>query len=402
MWDLEAYRKVVGDKVIDEIYHRAKKFRNKNIVCISSTHQGGGVAEILNSLVFLFNEIGINFGWRIIHGIPDFYSITKSIHNSMQGSEISLTNGEKRMYTETSKNFSKFTHLNHDLVIIHDPQPLPLINFYPNRKQPWIFRFHIDISKPNEKTWKYLKTFIEKYDAVVISDEKYKKNLLTPEHIICPAINPLSRKNKEFEDHRLNGCLENDLNLDLNIPIISQISRFDKWKDPEGVIKVFDRVKEKTPCQLVLIGNLASDDPEGVEIYSRLMKKYGDRKDIKIFVNIADNDFVVNALQRKSAVVIQKSIKEGFGLTVSEALYKGTPVVASNVGGIPLQIVHGESGFLHDPYDYDGFAESIVRLLNDSKLREKMGENAKEFVTKNFLVTRLMLDWLKLFELYIK
>lgn len=306
------------------------------------------------------------------------------------------------MYTETSKNFSKFTHLNHDLVIIHDPQPLPLVNFYPNRKQPWIFRCHIDISAPNEKTWKYLKTFIEKYEAVIVSTGQYKKNLLPPQHIITPAINPLSRKNRDFEEHRIKSCLEKNLKLDLNIPIISQISRFDRWKDPEGVIKIFEKVKKKVPCQLVLLGNLALDDPEGVEIHDKILKKYGDRRDIKIFINMDDNDFVVNALQRESAVIIQKSTREGFGLTVSEALYKSTPVVASKVGGIPLQIVHGENGFLHDPYDYDGFAKSIVKLLKDENLRRQMGNKGKEFVKKNFLITRLMLDWLNVFEKYIK
>jgi len=402
MLNLEAYRQIVGDKVINEIYHKAKKFKNKNIVCISSTSQGGGVAEMLNSLVFLFNEIGINFGWRIIHGLPAFFEITKEIHNALQGQEIDFTERKKKLYLEINKRFSIFTHLNHDLVIVHDPQPLPLINFYQKRTQSWIFRIHIDISNPNKDVWNYLKNYVGKYDALVVSDKKYKKDISIPQHIIHPAIDPLSRKNKEFDKHKLNKCLKLDLRLDLDIPIISQISRFDKWKDPEGVIKVFEKVKEQTPCQLVLLGNLAPDDPEGIKIYNKLIEEYGNRKDIKIFINVNDNDFVVNALQTISSVIIQKSTKEGFGLTVAESLYKGTPVVASNIGGIPLQIIDGETGFLHNPYDYDAFAESIIKLLKDSQLREEMGRKGKEYITKNFLITKLMLDWLNLFEKYLK
>ncbi len=260
----------------------------------------------------------------------------------------------------------------------------------------------MDVSNPNKEVLNFLKPFIEKYDGVVVSDEKYKKNVPKPAFIIYPAIDPLSRKNQKFSEKRLAGCLEKDFGLDLSKPIISQISRFDKWKDPEGVIKVFEKVKKKVPCQLVLLGNMARDDPEGVKVYDNIMKKYSNKKDIHIFCNVADNDFVVNALQTKSAVVIQKSIREGFGLVVAEALYKGTPVVASKVGGIPLQISHGKNGFLHKPHDYTGFANSIIKILKDKGLREEMGKNAKESIIKKFLITSLMLDWLKIFEKYLK
>ncbi len=399
MQNLENYRKIVGDKVINKIYNKAKKFSKKHIVCISSTHQGGGVAEILNSIIFLFNEIGIDFGWRIIHGTPDFFAITKQFHNALQGGKIHLSERKKEMYLKTNRRFSTFTHLGHDLVIVHDPQPLSLIEFY-QKKQPWIWRCHIDLSNPNKIVWDFLRKFIKKYDHIIVSAKEYKKNLRISQDIIYPAIDPCSPKNKLISEVNIDKRLTK-LGIDLNKPIISQISRFDKWKDPEGVIKIFKMVKKKVDCQLVLLGNLAMDDPEGIKIYDKIIKRYGEHKDIKILVNVSDNDLVVNSLQRKSAVVIQKSLKEGFGLTVAEALYKGTPVVASNIGGIPLQIINGVNGFLHNPRDIKSFSQSIIKILQDEELRNELGKNGKEHITKNFLITRLITDWLNLFEIYL-
>ncbi len=397
--NINDYKKIVGDKVIKNLRQKAKKFQNKHIVCINSTHQGGGVAEMLNSMVILFNQLGIDFGWRILQGSTDFFNVTKGFHNSLQGGKMNFGTKQKITYEETNKRFSIFTHLNHDLVIIHDPQPLSLINYY-KKKQPWIWRCHIDLSNPNPEIWKYLKKFIRQYDHAAVSAEQYKKTLKIPQSIIHPAIDPLTSKNRELPNEKMNKYLRN-LGIDLRIPIISQISRYDKWKDPEGVVKVFEKVKKKANCQLVLLGNTASDDPEGTKIYNNIMEKYGHRHDIKILVNVPNNDFVVNSLQKKSAVVLQKSTKEGFGLTVSEALFKETPVVASNTGGIPLQIINGENGFLHEPKDYNAFSASIVKLLQDKKLRKKMGENGREYVKKNFLITRLLNDWLNIFELYL-
>lgn len=399
---LSQYKRIVGTKVINEIYEKAKKLSNKHIVCISSTHQGGGVAEMLNSIVFLFNEVGISFGWRIIHGSPDFFEVTKRIHNALQGGNMKFSEQKKKIYYETNRRFSEFSHLNHDLVVVHDPQPLPLTDFYSrkNKKQPWIWRCHIDLSNPNRNVWNYLKEFIKKYDHFVVSTEEYKKNIPVPQTIIHPAIDPLSPKNKLLFQKTIDKYLKQS-GINLRKPIIAQISRYDKWKDPEGVIKIFEKVKKQINCQLVLLGNTAPDDPEGVRIYGKILKKYGNREDVTILVNVNDNDLVVNSLQRKAAVIVQKSIKEGFGLTVSEALYKGTPVVASNVGGIPIQVIHGENGFLHEPNDIEGFSQSIVKILKSSHLRKEMGENGREFIKKNFLITRLMLDWLNLFNQYL-
>ena len=394
---LSSYSHIVGKQQIDEIYAEAGKLRGKHITCVNSTFQGGGVAEILNSIVPMFDQVGVDFGWRILHGTPDFFTITKKFHNALQGDEINLSRRKKDIYFETNRRFSTFTHLEkHDLVIVHDPQPLPLISFY-KKTQPWIFRCHIDISNPNKEVWEYLKGFIQKYDQFVVSLPEYKKDDLNiPQTVIHPAIDPLTAKNKPVSETKIIKYLEK-FGIDCKKPLISQVSRFDPWKDPIGVVKVFERVRKKTSCQLILLGQFATDDPEGHKILLSLQKKVDRspfKNDIKLLV--VDNAFLVNCLQSASAVVIQKSLKEGFGLTVTEALYKGTPVVASNVGGIPLQVIDGENGFLHNPHDLNGFSSSIIKLLKDENLRATMGKAGKEHVKKNFLITRLMLDWLYL------
>jgi trehalose synthase len=390
------YAKIVGKHELDEIQAKADMLKGKHILCINSTYQGGGVAEILNSIVPLFDQVGVDFGWRILHGTPDFFTITKKFHNALQGSEINLSQRKKDIYYETNRRFSTFTHVNHDLVIIHDPQPLPLISFY-NKKQPWIFRCHIDISQPNPHVWDFLKGYIQKYDHFVVSLPEYQKtDLNIPQSVIHPAIDPLTTKNKPVSQTKITQYLSK-FGIDRNKPIISQVSRFDPWKDPSGVVKVFELVRKQMNCQLVLLGQFATDDPEGHKTLIALEKKVDKspfKNDIKLL--IVDNAFLVNCLQRASSVIVQKSLKEGFGLTVSEALYKETPVVASRVGGIPLQVTDGLNGFLHPPRDFKGFSESIIKLLKDDKLRASMGKAGKEHVKKNFLITRLMLDWLDL------
>jgi trehalose synthase len=394
--ELSSYARIVGKQEIEKIRSEAEKLSGKHITCINSTYQGGGVAEILNSLVPMFDQVGVDFGWRILHGTPDFFTITKKFHNALQGSPINLSQRKKDIYYETNRRFSTFTHVYHDLVIVHDPQPLPLISFY-KKTQPWIFRCHIDISNPNTQVWDYLKGFIRRYDHFVVSLPEYQKDDLDiPQSVIRPAIDPMTAKNKPVSEVRISKYLDK-FGIDQKKPIISQISRFDRWKDPIGVLKVFERVRKKMDCQLVLMGQFATDDPEGQKILMALQKKV-DKSAYKHDINllVVDNAFLVNCLQRASSVVVQKSLKEGFGLTVTEALYKGTPVVASKVGGIPLQVIDGENGFLHRPHDLKGFTASILKLLKDEKLRAEMGHAGREYVEKNYLITRLMLDWLYL------
>jgi trehalose synthase len=401
MINFSDYAKIVGKHEIEEIHAKADRLKDKHILCINSTYQGGGVAEILNSIVPLFDQVGVDFGWRILHGTPDFFTITKKFHNALQGSEINLSQRKKDIYYETNRRFSTFTHIHHDLVIVHDPQPLPLISFY-KKNQPWIFRCHIDISEPNKQVWEYLKGFIQKYDHFVVSLPEYQKqDLNIPQSVIHPAIDPLTTKNKPVSQTKIIKYLSK-FGIDRKKPIISQVSRFDPWKDPVGVVKVFELVRKKVDCQLVLLGQFAADDPEGHKILLSVEKKVNKspfKSDIKVL--IVDNAFLVNCLQRASSVVIQKSLKEGFGLTVSEALYKETPVVASKVGGIPLQVIDGLNGFLHNPQDLKGFSGSIIKLLKDEKLRAAMGKAGREHVKKNFLITRLMLNWLDLMNKYL-
>ena len=396
MKSLDDYLPIVGEKVLGQIYQKAHRLVNKHIVHINSTAHGGGVAEILNNLIVLLNDIGVDSGWRVLIGPSDFFSVTKKFHNGLQGNSINLSNNKKKLYLETNDRFSRFTHLDHDCVIVHDPQPLPLIKF--NKKtQPWIWRCHIDITHPNPELWNFVKTFILRYDMMVISSEQFRKNDLPLEQkIIHPSIDPLSPKNMDLSDDIMSKTLKK-FEVPMDKPLITQVSRFDPWKDPEGVLKVFNEVKEKVDCRLLYCYNMAPDDPEGIIIYNKMKKiagKYLQSGDV--LFRLGDNQILVNALQRVSSVVIQKSIREGFGLTVSEAQWKGTPVVASRVGGIPEQVIDGKTGFLVDPQDIKGCADRVAALIQDKNLAAKMGKDAKEFVKQKFLITRHLDDYLNL------
>ena len=394
---LNDFREITGDKIISDLYKKARPLYGKQIIHINSTFYGGGVAEILNSLVPLMNDVGLDAGWRIIRGSPDFFAITKKFHNALQGDKINLSEIKKKIYLQTNEDFSTYTHLNHDCVIIHDPQPLPMIKFY-KKRQPWVWRCHIDLSHPNENLLEFLKGFVLKYDIEVISHENYKADLPMEHKIIRPGIDPLTPKNMELSDKDINKYLKK-FNVPRDKPLLTQISRFDKWKDPVGVIEIFKLVKKEIDCRLVLCGSMAPDDPEGIQIYERVKRKANNLiSSGDVILITSENNILVNALQRSSAVIIQKSIREGFGLTVTEALWKRTPVVASNAGGIPLQIIDGENGFLFEPKDNNGFAQKIVELIKKPELARKIGKNGRETVRQNFLVTRILKDYLDLFN----
>jgi len=396
MKNIDEYLPIVGERIVGNIYQKAHKLINRHIVHINSTAHGGGVAEILNNLVVLMNDIGVDTGWRVLIGTSDFFTVTKKFHNALQGNSINLTENKKRLYLETNERFSRFTHLDHDCVIVHDPQPLSLIRF--NKKvQPWIWRCHIDITKPNKEVWDFIKPYILRYDLIVISSKKYKKKEIPIEQrVIYPSIDPLSPKNMNLSENLITKILKKN-NIPMDKPIITQVSRFDPWKDPEGVLKVFEHVKEKVDCRLIFCYNMAPDDPEGIIVYKKIERKaqkYLKKGDV-LFV-LGDNQILVNVLQRISSVIIQKSIREGFGLTVAESEWKGTPVVASNIGGIPEQVQDGETGFLVEPHDLDGCAERIITLLKDPKLAQEMGKKGHEFIKENFLITRHLDDYLTL------
>jgi len=396
MLRLEDFRHIVPDKTLAEIYARARQLYGKHVVHLNATYQGGGVAEILYSLVLLMNDVGVDTGWRILHGSQEFFEITKSFHNALQGAKFSLSERKKRVYLQVNENFSKFTHLDHDCVIIHDPQPLSLISASGNKKgEPWIWRCHIDLTDPNEELWDFLKGFVLKYDQVVFSSEKYfKKDLPVDQRLMFPAINPLSQKNKDISEKTILEQITK-VGIPTDKPLITQVSRLDPWKDPEGVIDVYKRVKEKIDCRLVFCYNVASDDPEGLRIFNKVQRKANKfLKSGDILFVVGNNETLVNAIQRYSSVIIQKSTREGFCLAVTEALWKETPVVASNVGGIPAQIEDGKNGFLLEPKDNEGFADRIIHLLKNPKQGKDLGKQGKETVREKFLITRLLSDYL--------
>lgn len=394
---LEDYRGIVSDEIITDLHRRASKLYDKHVVHMNSTAQGGGVAEMLYALVPLMNDVGVDAGWRVLVGSDDFFGVTKKFHNGLQGDRVNLTENKRHLYVQANENFSQYNHVSkHDAVIIHDSQPLPIIRFY-KKRQPWIWRCHIDLTAPDPELWEYLKGYIMRYDLMIVSHEQYLRPDLTIEQrVINPAIDPLSQKNVELPERTVMKYMKRH-GIPLDKPILTQVSRFDKWKDPEGVVEVFKRVRERVDCRLVLAGNMATDDPEGLRMYERVRKRAGHLVDTgDVIFLLGASDTAINALQRVSSVVLQKSLREGFGLTVSEAMWKGTPVVAGAVGGIPLQVIDGETGFLVDPADLDQTADRVATLLEDPALAAEVAKRGVEHVRDNFLVTRLLGHYLEL------
>lgn len=394
---IDDYTQFIGKEKVDAIKATAEKLEGKHIAHVNSTYSGGGVAEILNSMVVLKNQLGIETDWRLLKGSHSFFDVTKKFHNALQGEDVEVTANEKMIYQEELERNSLMHHFHeHDMVFIHDPQPLALIKYVKKKRQPWIWRCHIQITNENKPVWNYLKPYASKYDGAIFSMNKYRRrDLHIPHFFIAPSIDPLSLKNADLPLKQCKKIIEAE-GIPLNKPIITQVSRFDKWKDPLGVLKIFNRVRDKEDTTLVLIGDMAADDPEGPKIYNRVMKHSEDRDDIHVLTK--KDDFLVNALQKMSAVVIQNSLREGFGLTVSEALWKQTPVVATNVGGIPLQILHGKTGALASSIPES--ADWCIKLLRNEKLRLKMGQEGKEHVRKNFLITRQLHDYLHVIDSY--
>jgi trehalose synthase len=394
---IDDYKPLVGAEITERIKAKAKSLQDLHVVNVNSTYYGGGVSQLLSSETLLLNSLGIRTGWRVIQGSPDFFSLTKKIHNALQGDKINLTDRKMQLYEDVIYENSIRNHLDHDVVIVHDPQPLPMINHY-RKDCPWIWRCHIDLSSPDQELWNYLVRFVEKYDAVILSSKDYKQNLKMPQLFFMPAIDPFTITNRELSQHEIDERLKH-YQIPTDLPLVVQISRFDRWKDPEGVINAFKLARKEAECTLVLLGNVATDDPEGEEVYRSLL---GYREERIIILTVQDGA-LVNALQRQAAVVLQKSIREGFGLTVAEAMWKETPVIGGNVGGIRYQIEDGVNGFLVS--SIEEAAQSIVQLVKDRGLREEMGRKAKKSVRQRFLLTRYLeqyLDLLGSFETVFK
>lgn len=399
---IEDYQRIIDGSLHQEIIELAKQLKGLRITHINATSLGGGVAEILKVLVPLTRNVGVKARWRALPPGEKFFKITKKIHNSLQGEEIILTDEEKKFYLSENK---KIAHLMKDIKadiwVIHDPQPLPVIS-YDSKLHPSILRLHIDFSNPQKDTWDFLLPHIEKYDKVVFSIEDFVHGDIPKEKIAIfpPAIDPLSPKNIPLSLGSARSIIQNfEINIDK--PLIVQVSRFDIWKDPLGVIQAYYLAKKEIPdLQLALVGLiLAQDDPEAMEIFEKVKKHAKGDPDIFLFSDIKklniENDVLVNAFQVASDVILQKSIKEGFGLTVAEAMWKEKPVVGGNAGGIKLQIENAKNGFLvNSPGEA---AERIIQLIKNPDLAKKIGGQARETVRKNFLIPRLLRDYLRLF-----
>ena len=388
---LDDYRPLIGASAVERINEKAAALGDIHVAHISSTYYGGGVAEILSPLTLLMNSVGVKTGWRIIQGAPDFFSVTKKMHNALQGEDINLSRRKCRIYEDIIYENSIRNHLHdHDFVIVHDPQPLPMVQHY-QKNCPWVWRCHLDLTSPNAELWKYLLRFIEMYDAVILSLEEYRQALPVPQLFFKPCIDPFSIKNRDMSESEIRERLDY-YRIPVDLPIVTQISRFDRWKDPAGVIRAFRMARKEADCTLVLLGNVATDDPEGEEVYRSLLSEGEER----IILISRQDTALVNALQRHAAVVVQKSLREGFGLTVTEAMWKAAAVVGGNAGGISYQIEDGANGFLVSSVEET--ADRIVRLIRDENLRREMGKAAREQVKENFLMTRLLEDYLDLFH----
>lgn len=389
---LEDYRPLVGDPVVDRIRDKARPLRGLHVTHVNSTYYGGGVAVLLSPLALLMNDVGIKTGWRVIQGSPDFFSVTKKFHNALQGGDVNLSPRKKQIYEDTVYENAVRNHLDHDVVIIHDPQPLPLVEHY-RKRGPWIWRCHIDLTDPHPGLWAYLVPFIERYDAVIVSMPEYRQELRTPQAVFPPAIDAFANQNRDLSSAEVEERLAH-YGIPTDLPLVVQISRFDPWKDPQGVIEAFKLARNEIPATLVLLGNVATDDPEGEEVYRSLL----DQREERIIILSRQDGALVNALQRRAAVVLQKSTREGFGLTVAEAMWKGTPVVGGDVGGIKHQITDGVNGFL--VASVEEAAQRMMELLRDDALRREMGSRARETVQQQFLMTALLERYLDLFNAF--
>ncbi len=387
---LQDYESLIGAEAVDRIHEKASPLCNLHVANINSTYYGGGVAELLSSLTLLMNSVGIKTGWRVLQGSPDFFSVTKKMHNALQGTEINLSQRKKELYEKVIYENAVRNHLDHDMVVIHDPQPLAMIEHY-TKKGPWIWRCHLDLSASDAQTWNYLRPFIEQYDALIFSINDYRQETNIPQRFFMPAINPFSIKNKMMSQAEIDERLEH-YDIPTDLPLVVQVSRFDRFKDPEGVIEAFKIARQEVDATLVLLGDIATDDPEGDKVYESLL----DSREERILILSQDDTALVNALQRKACVVLQKSLREGFGLTVTEAMWKGTPVIGGNVGGIRYQIEDGVNGFLVS--SVQEAADKIVQLVQHEELRQSIGEKGRETVRQKFLLVRLLEQYIDLFR----
>lgn len=395
---LDRYKEIVGSEIIDELLQMAEVLKGTKIVHVNSTKTGGGVAEILMTMIHITTALGIETNWEIIKGTPDFFECTKQFHNGLQGQKKTLLTPDLlKCYEQVNAENAEVLRPvleKADVVFIHDPQPAAMIKAFPNRKNRWVWRCHIDASNPNRFVWKYLRQFVVDYNASIFSLVNFVQPLPHPLFLIPPSIDPLNEKNIDLSSEEVK-TIYHRFDIDPKRPMILQVSRFDYFKDPIGVIESYRLAKKYKPSlQLVLAGGGAPDDPEGEIVLNSVVAAAKNDPDIKVLFLPSDSHRTINALQRGADIIIQKSVKEGFGLTVTEGLWKKKPVIGGNCGGIRLQVVNYQTGFLVDTPE--GAAERIRFLLQNTQLLQEMGEKGHRFVRENFLITRQLRDYLTL------
>jgi len=377
---------------VETLWRLAERVRGRSLVHVNSTRFGGGVAEMLHRYVPLLEELGIETRWEVLSGPEEFFRVTKSLHNALQGQDQPLPDAQLSTYLEVNREHAARLNLDADVVLVHDPQPAALAEFAP-RAGRWIWRCHIDVSHPQRRAWGFLRPFVVRYDAAVFSLEKFAQRLPIPQYLIHPSIDPLSEKNRELSEEEVQAILAR-LAIPRDKPILLQVSRFDRFKDPLGVIQAYRMVKRHEDCRLVLAGGTADDDPEGPQVLAEVLEAAEGDPDVHVLVLPPTADLEINALQRAATVGIQKSLREGFGLTVTEAMWKAKPVIGGFAGGITAQIVYGVTGYTVN--SVEGLAFRIRYLLNNPDLARQMGQNAREHVRQNFLILRDLADHLAL------
>jgi trehalose synthase len=395
---LDEYGAVIGQPQLDELRILASPLRGKTVKMVNSTAVGGGVAEILNRLVPLLTELEVQTRWDVITGGNDFFDVTKAFHNALHGAPYQLTDRAREVFLANNEQNRQRMKFEEDLVVIHDPQPAGLVASKNDHPGKWIWRCHIDLSNPNPDVWGLLRPLVDQYDAAIFSSPSFARQLNIPQYLFYPCIDPLADKNKDL-DHSFIQKVCDDFGIDRSRPIVTQISRFDRLKDPLGVIRAYKMAREYSDCQLVLAGGAASDDPEGSAVLKEVEEAAANDPDI-IILNLPPwSALEINALQRVSTIVVQKSLKEGFGLTVAEALWKGIPTIGSAVGGIPTQIIHKLTGML--VHSVEGCAYQIRYLLTHPEFARQLGRNGHEHVKENLLVTANIRRWLTLFHILL-
>lgn len=396
---IDEYRTVVGDDAIDSLVRLADTLKGARIAHINATPFGGGVSELLRSTVAIMRGLGLDVEWRVISGDNRFFEVTKKFHNALQGAEYRLTAEDRETYLLQNQFNAQQLENEYDVVFIHDPQPAAMLQMHGHDHAKWIWRCHIDTSEPNAEILEFLQPFIVEHDALVFTLDAFVPDSLRDRriHIMPPAIDPLSPKNFDVLPEQSRRIMS-WVGVNPDRPVVTQVSRFDPWKDPKGVIRVYREAREHTPgLQLALLGSMALDDPEAWDLLNEIQDDTNHDPDIVVATNLTGiGNMEVNVFQRNSNLVIQKSIREGFGLIVSETLWKGTPMVAGNVGGIPIQMPDGAGGFLVDPHDDSLFAEKIHFLLKHPEEARAMGAAGKSVVRERFLITRLVSDELQL------